>query len=222
MHVGIALLLSILASEPLAGDTPHRFPHARAYCTDFVTRSTAAIKDSGGWSHLRPTNPTCNAVALPVPFAPDATFKNAYAFALDSGLSAETRLVVELADGLEDTPVAWGFVNRSSAQSVPHPATLESLRIDGGTLVAVVGREQVFVPTDAAGAAGAPEWVLLRGVIACAPGATLSCRGFFPPAEAPRLGIKHRAWGSKASWASRAWDRTPAFALTPDGGLDVR
>ncbi|MDB4939096.1 MAG: hypothetical protein JWP87_6068 [Labilithrix sp.] len=206
---------------PIEGETPRRYPDARAYCMDFVARATRELREAGGFPHLRPTNPSCRESKLPVPFEGGPVFTSAHAFAIDSGLATEQRLVIELTDGLEDTPIVWSYQNLHAAQSVPYPATLESLRVDEGKLVAVVGREHVWFLPDATGDAGTPERFLVRGVVACEPGPTLRCTSWFTDASAPWLGMKRRAFDATTPWQRLAWDRTPAFTIGAGAMLTV-
>lgn len=211
-----------LAGEPVEAATPRRYRDIHAFCMEYVTRSTTELREAGGVPHLRPTTPACRAGNLPVPFTGDSVFKRALAVVVDSGLSSESRVLVEMADGLEETPIDWGYRNLHAAQSVPYATTLESLRIEGGKLVAVVGREHVWVFDDASGDAGAPEWFLVRGVIACDAGPSLSCRSWFTDARAPWLGMKRRAFDAKASWDRIPWSHPPpSFAFAPGGGLTI-
>jgi MYXO-CTERM domain-containing protein len=48
-----------LYGRALEGETPRRFADARAFCTDYVARSTREIRDTGGWAHLKPKIPAC-------------------------------------------------------------------------------------------------------------------------------------------------------------------
>jgi hypothetical protein len=220
-----AALSAFLRGEAVEASSPRRHRDIRAFCTESVKRSTAELREAGGFPHLRPTTPTCRAGTLPVPFTGDAVFKRAVAVVVDSGLSSESRVLVEMADGLEDTPIDWGYRNPSASQSVPYATTLESLRIEGGKLVAIVGREHVWIFPDASGDAGPPEWFLVRGVIACEPGASLSCRSWFTDAQAPWLGMKRRSFDGphdKTSWDRIAWDHPlRSFAFAPGGGLSI-
>lgn len=204
-----------LDGTPMAIDSsdPHRT--AAALCADHVARAARALAESGGFPHLRPKRPSCRETKLPVPFRGDATFRGARAFVLDSGLSVETHLAVELSGGLVLTPIAWEYHDIHSSDAVPLPATLESLTTEKGSLIAVVGRTEGTKARDR----DAVELALVRGVAVCRAGADLTCRAYFPEAPAPMLGSKRRPWESSTPWSDLPWDRTPSFTFDPSGRL---
>jgi hypothetical protein len=205
-----------LRGEPMEVQPAQRYRDGAALCAEHVAHSRRSIEESGGWAHLHPTPPRCREVKLPVPFRGDATFRAARAFALDSGLAVETRLAVEVPGGFALTPIAWSYRNDHAALVEPLPGTLESLSVDAGTLVAVVGRTE-----GSRDERGIPQMVLVRGVVVCRSAEPLICRGYFPTAAAPLLGAKRRPWDATTPWETLAWDRTPSFRLTTAGNLVV-
>ncbi|MFT3770514.1 MAG: hypothetical protein QM820_34225 [Minicystis sp.] len=205
-----------LAGEPIEAEPGQRYRDAAALCAAYVARSRRAIEESGGWAHLHPTPPRCREVKFPVPFRGDTTFRAARAFTLDSGLDSKTSLAIEMPGGLALTPIAWSYQNDHASLVEPLPGTLESLSIDAGALVAVVGRTE-----GGRDGGGAPQDVLVRGVVVCRSAESLACRGYFPAATAPLLGAKRRPWGATTSWETLAWDATPSFRFTPEGKLIV-
>jgi hypothetical protein len=205
-----------LAGEAIDGRPARRYRDGAALCADHVARSRREIAESGGWAHLHPTPPTCKEVKVPVPFRGDATFRAARAFALDSGLDVVTRLAVEVPGGLVLTPIAWSYRNDHASDADPLPGTLEGLEVGAGGLVAVVGRTE-----GGRGEGGAPQLVLVRGVVVCRSAEPLDCRGYFPSAAAAVLGAKRRPWDAVTAWETLAWDKAPSFRFTAAGNLVV-
>lgn len=155
---------------------------------------------------------------MPVAFRGDDKVRNARAFFIDTGLDSATQAAVEVDGGLLLTPVAWGYENVHASDAEPRPATLESLTMDAGALVAVVGRTEGVAPR---GEATEPEMVLVRAVLRCQLTEPVACRLFAPPADDPVLGSKRKPWGAATPWAAIPWDRVVRFGWTPAGTLRV-
>lgn len=197
-------------------------------CRAFVTR----VKKAPAPPHLRPGPPSCRAAPLPVSFVANGTFRSAHAIAYDSGVQQWTQLVVEVNRRLVHPPIVWDYFDPDGALTADHPGTFEDLRVEDTRLVATVGREEgwtspAFKPTpgrDTDRDIDFMELRLVRSVIVCEASSkgALACRGYFPGATRPVLGMKRRpwppTWPPDSPWSSLPWDRpTPSFRITSEG-----
>lgn len=225
-----------VAGAPLAWRDRKRYPNVSAVCRDFM----AVARRSKPPAYLLPTDPACKVLKLPFSFVPDAAVRSIHGVAFDSGTQDWSMLVIELAAdggaGFFVTPITWDYYDPDASQHPPHPGSIESVTVEGGRLIAVVGTEEGWSAPGAPNPKQRPdgtwdvtghEMRLARGVVVCdVAAARPSCIEYLPPAAEPILGLKKQPlpvpWPG-TPWSKLPWDGpTPAYEIGKEGTLVVK
>jgi len=218
--------------EEPASELPGVYDSVAALCTEFLNRAEARKGEltEQAASHEVPVHaPSCSPHQLPVTFTGDATYRGVSALLVSDGLATHHLLVARLAAGYVATSVTWAWDDPTDpgCPSNVYPTTIESVFVQGGHLVTVIGSATTMYVESKAGAAATEDGArggLVRTVAWCKGGGReLRCRTHGPPTE-QGLGWKmqpNRDWNKRVPWGALPWKDVQAFSIDEDGALRV-